>query len=64
MEILWHPQVPITTQWDVKGYYYPTQIAQYGLSHLSKHFSPTLKPKEKKIKLKRNKNNDAAAAGS
>ncbi|XP_012554968.1 D-glucuronyl C5-epimerase [Hydra vulgaris] len=31
-------EVPISTQWDKKGYYYPTQIAQYGLSHLSKHY--------------------------
>jgi hypothetical protein len=30
-------EVPITTQWDPNGYYYPTQIAQYGLSFLSKY---------------------------
>ncbi|KAK7604058.1 hypothetical protein V9T40_004331 [Parthenolecanium corni] len=29
--------VPMSTQWDPKGYFYPTQIAQYGLSHYSKH---------------------------
>lgn len=29
--------VPMSTQWDPKGYFYPTQIAQYGLSHFSKH---------------------------
>lgn len=28
--------VPLSTQWDPKGYYYPTQIAQFGLSHYSK----------------------------
>jgi len=29
--------VPISTQWDPKGYFYPTQIAQYALSHYSMH---------------------------
>lgn len=29
--------MPLSTQWDKAGYYYPTQIAQYGLSHWSKH---------------------------
>ena len=28
--------VPLSTQWDKKGYYYSTQIAQFGLSHWSK----------------------------
>jgi len=28
--------VPITTQWDKSGYYYATQICQYGLAHWSK----------------------------
>ena len=28
--------VPITTQWDKKGYYYATQICQYALAHYSK----------------------------
>ena len=27
--------VPVSTQWDPEGYYYPTQIAQYSLSHYS-----------------------------
>jgi len=27
--------VPVSTQWDPKGYYYPTQIAQFALSHYS-----------------------------
>lgn len=31
--------VPVTTQWDVNGYYYPTQIAQFGLSHYSKNLT-------------------------
>lgn len=29
--------VPITTQWDSKGYHYPIQVAQYGLSHHAKY---------------------------
>lgn len=29
--------VPISAQWNQKGYYYPIQIAQYGLSHYSKY---------------------------
>jgi heparosan-N-sulfate-glucuronate 5-epimerase len=29
--------VPVSTQWDVNGYYYPIQIAQFGLSHYSKY---------------------------
>lgn len=33
--------VPITTQWDKDGYYYATQICQYGLSHWSKAQSIT-----------------------
>ena len=28
--------VPVTTQWDKRGYFYATQIAQYGLAHYSK----------------------------
>ncbi|KAJ8679544.1 hypothetical protein QAD02_015331 [Eretmocerus hayati] len=31
--------VPISTQWNSQGYYYPTQIAQFGLSHYSKNLS-------------------------
>jgi len=27
--------VPVSTQWDPEGYYYPTQIAQFSLSHYS-----------------------------
>ncbi|KAG6462166.1 hypothetical protein O3G_MSEX013097 [Manduca sexta] len=28
--------VPVSTQWDPKGFFYPTQIAQFGLAHYSK----------------------------
>ncbi|KAG7307015.1 hypothetical protein JYU34_007148 [Plutella xylostella] len=31
--------VPVSTQWDPKGFYYPTQIAQYGLAHYSKNIT-------------------------
>ncbi|KAK3603498.1 hypothetical protein CHS0354_030340 [Potamilus streckersoni] len=31
--------VPMSTQWNQEGYYYPIQIAQYGLSHYSKYLS-------------------------
>jgi len=27
----------VSTQWNPHGYYYPTQIAQFGLSHYSKN---------------------------
>nr|XP_022341923.1 D-glucuronyl C5-epimerase-like isoform X2 [Crassostrea virginica]XP_022341924.1 D-glucuronyl C5-epimerase-like isoform X2 [Crassostrea virginica] len=36
--------VPISTQWDHNGHYYPIQIAQFGLSHYSKHL---IQPKSK-----------------
>lgn len=29
--------VPVSTQWEASGYYYPVQVAQYGLSHYSKN---------------------------
>jgi len=29
--------VPVSTQWSPGGYYYPTQIAQFSLSHFSNH---------------------------
>uniref|UniRef100_A0A2S2P5K8 heparosan-N-sulfate-glucuronate 5-epimerase n=1 Tax=Schizaphis graminum TaxID=13262 RepID=A0A2S2P5K8_SCHGA len=38
--------VPVSTQWNPHGYYYPTQIAQFGLSHYSKNLtlpSPKIK---------------------
>lgn len=45
-------EVPVTTQWDPNGYYYPTQIAQYGLSHLSKFYKDgKRKPKQKTLKI-------------
>ena len=31
-----HTGVPISTQWGPQGYFYPIQIAQFGLSHYSK----------------------------
>lgn len=31
--------VPISTQWDSQGYFYPIQIAQFGLSHYSKNLT-------------------------
>lgn len=31
--------VPLSTQWEPLGYYYPTQIAQFGLSHFSKNLT-------------------------
>lgn len=31
--------VPISTQWEDSGYYYPVQVAQYGLSHFSKNLT-------------------------
>jgi len=30
-------EVPVSSQWNSSGYYYPTQIAQYALSHYSKY---------------------------
>jgi len=30
-------EVPVSSQWKSDGYYYPTQIAQYALSHYSKY---------------------------
>ncbi|XP_074655542.1 D-glucuronyl C5-epimerase B-like isoform X2 [Tubulanus polymorphus] len=39
--------VPISTQWGAHGYFYPIQIAQYGLSH----FSKMLNEAEPKVKL-------------
>jgi len=29
----------MSIQWDVNGYFYPIQIAQFGLAHYSKYFS-------------------------
>ncbi|RMB94193.1 hypothetical protein DUI87_28999 [Hirundo rustica rustica] len=31
--------VPVSTQWGPQGYFYPIQIAQYGLSHYSKNLT-------------------------
>lgn len=29
----------MSTQWEASGYYYPVQVAQFGLSHYSKNLS-------------------------
>lgn len=31
--------VPMSIQWEPQGYYYPTQIAQFGLAHYSKNLT-------------------------
>lgn len=31
--------VPVSTQWEPRGYFYPTQIAQFGLAHYSKNIT-------------------------
>ncbi|XP_045785564.1 D-glucuronyl C5-epimerase B isoform X2 [Maniola jurtina] len=31
--------VPVSTQWEPKGFFYPTQIAQFGLAHYSKNIT-------------------------
>lgn len=43
--------VPLSTQWQTQAYYYPTQIAQFGLSHYSKNLTDP-EPR-KKVKLHR-----------
>ncbi|CAH1154209.1 unnamed protein product [Phaedon cochleariae] len=40
--------VPVSTQWESQGYYYPTQIAQFGLSHYSKNLTEP-EPRRKTI---------------
>ncbi|XP_013409953.1 D-glucuronyl C5-epimerase B-like [Lingula anatina] len=35
--------IPVSTQWGPQGYYYPIQIAQFGLSHYSKFLIDTEK---------------------
>lgn len=40
--------VPVSTQWESQGYFYPTQIAQFGLSHYSKNLTEP-EPKRKVI---------------
>ncbi|XP_030631730.1 glucuronic acid epimerase a [Chanos chanos] len=39
--------VPLSTQWGSQGYFYPIQIAQYGLSHYSKNL--TERPPDVKV---------------
>lgn len=51
--------VPISTQWESQGYHYPTQIAQFGLSHYSKNLTepePHRKIIEDSDKVKQNWN--------
>lgn len=31
--------VPVSIQWESQGYFYPTQIAQFGLTHYSKNLT-------------------------
>ena len=38
--------VPISTQWGPEGYFYPIQIAQYGLSHYSKYLAEPSRVKD------------------
>ncbi|XP_013394261.1 D-glucuronyl C5-epimerase B-like [Lingula anatina] len=38
--------VPVCNQWNVSGYYYPLQIAQYGLSHYSKLLVEQVEPRK------------------
>jgi len=35
--------VPLSNQWGQQGYFYPVQIAQYGLSHYSKYVKKSAK---------------------
>ncbi len=41
--------MPISTQWDKAGYYYSTQIAQYGLSHWSQSVSANAVPPNTRV---------------
>lgn len=45
--------VPISTQWESQGYYYPTQIAQFALSHYSKNL---IEPQSVKILIEDGEN--------
>ncbi|GAB6023654.1 hypothetical protein CHUAL_008421 [Chamberlinius hualienensis] len=40
--------VPVSTQWDARGYLYPIQVAQFALSHFSKNLTDT---KRRTVKL-------------
>ena len=37
--IVYAAGVPISTQWGPQGYFYPIQVAQFGLSHYSKNIT-------------------------
>ena len=38
--------VPLSNQWGQQGYFYPIQIAQYGLSHYSKYVKKSAKTRQ------------------
>jgi len=38
--------VPLSNQWGQQGYFYPIQIAQYGLSHYSKYVKKSAKSRQ------------------
>lgn len=38
--------VPLSNQWGQQGYFYPIQIAQYGLSHYSKYVKKSVKSRQ------------------
>jgi len=40
------PGVPLSNQWGQQGYFYPIQIAQYGLSHYSKYVKKSAKSRQ------------------
>ncbi|KAG8574909.1 hypothetical protein GDO81_009384 [Engystomops pustulosus] len=48
--------VPLSTQWGPQGYFYPIQIAQYGLSHYSKNL--TEKPPQMEVYEKADDNTE------
>ena len=37
--LFYHVGVPLSTQWGQQGYFYPIQIAQYGLTHYCKNLT-------------------------
>ena len=55
--------LPVTTQWDKKGYFYTTQIAQFGLSYFSRYFDSVEKIQreeaEKDLEINRRKKRES-----
>lgn len=43
--------VPVSTQWSPAGYFYPTQIAQFALSHYSSHTATSIKVSRETVHL-------------